>query len=218
MADQEAEENLNTNPTKNVKELESDRFMQPDEIAFIVDNTGKDKDVIIIGLNVYNTLIDKDKSNQLKDDTGNNDVTKDNAKGIIFKLEPKMDCDSIGNIDIESITNKKYIREFETAKNTANVVIMTNTEKNKGTFKKDNTSAIDCNKSIKVKSGTFNEIDVLNTSFKADGGDLIHENEGGKPRRKRNKASMKKYKKRKSSTGKKKKIPRRRSRKLRRRK
>jgi len=208
MADKGAEENLNTNPAKNVKE-ENDEFMQPDEIAFIVDKTGKEKDVIIIGLNAYNTL--KNKAGQM-----DGDVTEDNATGILFKLEPEMDCDSIGNIDIESIKKKKYIREFETVKNTANVVIMTNTEKNKGTFKKDNTSAIDCNKSIKVKSGTFNESDVLNTSFKADGGDLIPENEGGKPRRKRNKASMKKYKKRKSSTGKKKKIPRRRSRKLRR--
>ena len=183
MADQEAE----------VVE-ENDGFMQPDEIAFIVDKKGEDKDVIIIGLNAYNTL--KIKAKQIGDD-----VTEDNATGILFKLKPTMDCKSIGSIEIESLENKKYIKDFSSAKTTADTFLM-----NKGIFAKKDDNAIDCNKSVSTDAGTIT----------AEDGILKTNQEGGKPRRKRNKASMKKYKKRKSSTGKKKKIPRRRSRKLRR--
>lgn len=194
MADQEAEENLNTNPAKNIQKLESDGFMESDEIAFIVDKTGEDKDVIIIGLKAYNTL--KNMAGQM--DT---DVTEDNATGILFKLDQTMDCKSIGSIKIESLKNIKYIKDFSSAKSTADTFLM-----KKGIFEKEGNNAINCNKSVSTDAGTII----------AEHGSLKTNQAGGKPRRKRNKASMKKYKKRKSSTGKKKKIPRRRSRKLRR--
>ena len=210
----EDQQTLDTDPAKNAK----GEFMQEDEIAFIVE---KDIETIntvtIIGKNAYDIL--KPKA-----------VTKEQPfTHYIFKMDNEYDCSKIGAFEINAIpeTNKIYINSIDTKK--INHVVFQFDDTTKIRFNKNDTSAIDCNTTVMIKNGAYyaigsDEAIIISgppTTITAKKGELIFDpelptGEGGKPRRKRNKASMKKYKKRKSSTGKKKKIPRRRSRKLRR--
>ena len=229
MADQEAEENLNTNPVKKeleeVKEAVVNEFMNNDEIAFIIsEDIANDGRVLIIsklsqeGIKKHDDSIKENKEEKSKIIKFNNtNVTCDTLSGGL-----PMDDSNIKVIPLHLPINELLISE--TIKSVIQYpFILTDTKTNKLTFEKDGDNAIKCNTSVTVSNGRiYSENDQEFTTPKiitANGetGLLnIPELDGGKPRRKRNKASMKKYKKRKSSTGKKKKIPRRRSRKLRR--
>ena len=218
MPDQEAKENLNTNPAKNVGEL--DKFMQDDEIAFIVNkNIADGGNVQIIGKKAYDIL----KNNVVNEG--------EEFAHYIFKMDNDFDCNKIGSFEINAIpeNNKLNVRAIDFINTKFNHVSFHFDENSKLRFNKDNNSPVNCNTKVIIENGAYNTIGSeipqiitdTQTTITAENGDLkfdpkIPTGEGGKPRRKRNKASMKKYKKRKSSTGKKKKIPRRRSRKLRR--
>ena len=199
-----------------VKKEESDNFMQEDEIAFIIsEDYPKNNSVVIIGKMTYDKII---KSQPKK----KNGIT---SKIIKFKNEQNA-CTDINNgfqIDNEKIINVKDINVLFQDNIVQNMMelnadnqhlVVTGDKSIK--FSSENGDAVNCTTSVIVNSGTLNGQSIENTVVKSEGGKITISQLGGKPRRKRNKASMKKYKKRKSSTGKKKKIPRRRSRKLRR--
>ena len=204
-------------------------FMGLDEIAFIISkDITNEKRVLIIGsalIDPIKQISEQNKSNPIK------------SKIIKFKKDP-VPCQIIS--DGLPMDDEKYIESIELNVNIDELLaddgmklstyILTTTSDNKLTFGKKDEDATGCNTSVTVhngqvyyaseKAGEDNKKQITNPiKITANEGLLIIPSlEGGKPRRKRNKASMKKYKKRKSSTGKKKKIPRRRSRKLRRRK
>ena len=209
-------------------------FMQPNEIAFIISkDITNEKRVLIIGsalIDPIKQISEKYKSSPIK------------SKIIKFKND-SVPCQTIRNgLPMDDET---YFKSIELNVNIDDLLaddgmklsnyILTTTSDNKLTFGKKDEDATGCNTSVTVHNGQVyyasaeaeagqeagGDIKEITkpTQITADQGSLIIPGlEGGKPRRKRNKASMKKYKKRKSSTGKKKKIPRRRSRKLRRRK
>lgn len=208
MADKEADENLNTN--------QEDKFMQDNEIAFIIsEDYPNNNNVVIIGKMTYDKIIRSQP-------TEKNGIT---SKIIKFKNEQNA-CTDINNgfqIDNDKIITVKdinflfqdniLINSMDLYADNQHLVV---TGDKSIKFSSSNDQAVDCTTSVIVNSGTLNGVSIENSEVKSEKGLIIVSQHGAKPRRKRNKASMKKYKKRKSSTGKKKKIPRRRSRKLRR--
>lgn len=216
MADQEAEENLNTNP--------ANEFMGNNEIAFIISkDMGNENRVLIIG----NALQESIKAIS---DANTNPVGKTNICKIIKFKNTDVPCDILK--DGLPMDDTTYIDSIELTLNMDQIlleikdtkyIVFPYSEANKLTFEREGDNAKKCNTSVKVSSGFYHKkanddvaITKPTTITAKDGNIEDNAQEGAKPRRKRNKASMKKYKKRKSSTGKKKKIPRRRSRKLRR--
>ena len=211
-----AEKTLNTDTE------EEDKFMQPNEIAFIIDKEEINdlKNVRIIGQNAYKVL-----HNLKTDEEG------DSTRHYIFKMENNFDCSKIGSFEINEIqnNNKIFINRITDDIKFNHVLFQfeAGADGKKIKFEKNKDSPINCNTKVIIENGEYRTdsdnsqiITDTQTTITAENGELKFtpelQTEGGKPRRKRNKASMKKYKKRKSSTGKKKKIPRRRSRKLRR--
>jgi hypothetical protein len=192
-------------------------FMELDEIAFIVNKDIADGgSVQIIGKKAYDIL-------------KNNVVRKDEEFAhYIFKMDNNFDCNKIGSFEINDIPekNKLNVRAIDFNNTKFNHVSFQFDETRKIRFNKNEKSPVNCNTKVIIENGAYNTNDKTQiitetpTTITAENGELTFspelQTEGAKPRRKRNKASMKKYKKRKSSTGKKKKIPRRRSRKLRR--
>lgn len=196
-------------------------FMELDEIAFIVNKDIADGgSVQIIGKKAYDIL--------------KNNVVEKNEEfaHYIFKMDNDFDCNKIRSFEINAIPekNKLNVRAIDFNNTKFNHVSFQFDETRKIRFNKNEKSPVNCNTKVIIENGAYNTIgsetptiiENTPTTITAENGELTFspelQTEGGKPRRKRNKASMKKYKKRKSSTGKKKKIPRRRSRKLRRRK
>lgn len=193
-----------------------DEFMGLDEIAFIIsENYPENNNVVIIGKKYYDSIMKVEPKEQ-------NGVT---SKIIKFKKEKNACTDindgfQLDNKEIITVKNIKFSFQDNIVNNmmglfTDQHIVVTGDKSIK--FSSENGDAVNCTTSVIVNNGTNAGVAFDKpVTVTSDGGNITISQLGGKPRRKRNKASMKKYKKRKSSTGKKKKIPRRRSRKLRR--